>query len=138
MTTLIKNCNACGDMFTVRLADHKRGWGNSCSKACSAAYKCGQRPRDVNAAHAKSSPWAAERWATLSAKYPQGQPPKAPSVQSQVGKVKVRPAYHSPAPCWECGKRINGPGLCDECEADEQARSDCEAGWDGHKVWAGG
>lgn len=130
-----KNCLACGDLITVRLADHKRGWGKFCDKACAAAYKCGQRPRDVNAEHAKSSRWAADRMAAFAA-YPNSKPPFAPPIKAQAGRVKVKPIYHSPAACRSCGEPINGPGLCVRCDEREQAMSNAEAGWDGHKVWA--
>lgn len=99
MTMLQKNCEACGDLIEVRLADHRRGWGRFCDKACAAAYKCGQRPRDINEYHAKCQNgrgWAAEMLEKLSSKYPDGEPPKAPSVKSQVGKVRVTPKHHSP------------------------------------------
>jgi hypothetical protein len=94
VSTVQKNCAACGDLITVRLADHKRGWGRFCDKACAAAYKCGQRPRDVNAHHAKLSPWAADRMRAF-AGYRDGKPPLALSIKEQVGKVKIKPIYHS-------------------------------------------
>jgi hypothetical protein len=53
-----KNCLACDALISVRVADHKRGWGKFCDKACAAAHKVGMRPRDVNAHHAKFSAWA--------------------------------------------------------------------------------
>lgn len=90
-----KNCEACGDLISVRLADHKRGWGRFCDKACAGAYKCAQRPRDVNAYHAKKSIWAADRMKAFAA-YPDGKPPKAPSVKEQVGKVKIKPILPQP------------------------------------------
>lgn len=31
-----KNCKSCGCRIRVRVADHKRGWGNYCSKSCKA------------------------------------------------------------------------------------------------------
>ena len=31
-----KNCKSCGKIITVRVADHRRGWGNFCSKSCKA------------------------------------------------------------------------------------------------------
>lgn len=84
MSTIQKNCAACGTLITVRLADHKRGWGKFCDKSCAAAYKCGQRPRDVNANHAKYSPWAAACLDTRDLT-------KAPAVEAQIGeKVKVK------------------------------------------------
>lgn len=135
MSAVQKNCLACGDLITVRLADHKRGWGKFCDKACAAAHKCGQRPRDVNPHHAKFSAWAADRVLAFAEKYADGRPPAAPPLRQQIGKVKVRPIYHSPAECRRCGAAINGPGLCFECDAHEQAMNDAEAGWDGHKGW---
>lgn len=134
MTDVQKNCGACGKGITVRLADHKRGWGRFCSKACAAGYKCGMRPRDVNKPHAKKSVWAsaalAERDTAGVAEWP-----KAPGVKEQLGRrIKVRPIYHSPSECRECGKRVNGPGLCWECEAENEALGAMEAGWDGHKT----
>lgn len=134
MSTVQKNCAACGDLITVRLADHKRGWGRFCDKACAAAYKCGQRPRDVNAHHAKSSLWAADRMRAF-AGYRDGKPPLALSIKEQVGKFKVKPIYHSPADCHSCGTAINGPGICQRCEDEEGAMNANEAGWDGHKGW---
>ncbi|MXN46094.1 hypothetical protein GR138_12925 [Shinella kummerowiae] len=134
MTNIQKNCAACGKPITVRLADHKRGWGKFCGKACAAGYKCGMRPRDVNKRHAKQSAWASE---ALAARDAAGvnEWPKAPSVKEQLGhRVKVRPIYHSPSECRECGKRVNGPGLCWECEAENEANDAMEAGWDGHKT----
>jgi hypothetical protein len=29
-------CKNCGDMFTARVADRKRGWAKFCSKSCKA------------------------------------------------------------------------------------------------------
>lgn len=139
MTYVTKNCAACGDIIEVRLADHKRGWGLFCDKACSGAYKCGQRPSDVNTHHADCQGghgWAADKLADFAKKYgPDGRPPKAPRLKDQVGRVRVKPAYHSPAKCRECGAEINGAGLCRDCEANEQAMDAMERGWDGHKVW---
>lgn len=135
-TTVQKNCLACGDLITVRLADHKRGWGKFCDKACSGAHKCGQRPRDVNAHHAKFSVWAEDRVQWFADQYgPGNKPPVAPKIKDQVGKVKVKPIYHSPSNCRVCGKPINGPGLCFDCEAHEEGLNAMEKGWDGHKVW---
>lgn len=138
MSKVQKNCAACGDLITVRLADHKRGWGRFCDKACAAAYKCGQRPRDVNAHHAKFSDWAADRVKWFAEQYGAGnKPPVAAKIKDQLGaKVKVKPIYHSPAHCRRCGTAINGPGLCDACDMHIEAMNDMEAGWDGHKVWA--
>ena len=34
--TIEKNCKSCGKLIVVRLADHKRGWGNYCNKSCKA------------------------------------------------------------------------------------------------------
>lgn len=40
MATMIdKNCKNCGSDITVRLADHKRGWGNFCNKRCKAKHQ---------------------------------------------------------------------------------------------------
>lgn len=133
MATVQKNCAACGDVITVRLADHKRGWGKFCDKACAAAFKVGQRPRDVNARHAKFSAWARDRFELFAAKYGDGRPPVAASIKSQVGKVKIQPIYHSPCKCWECGAGMSGPGLCFECSNHEDGLNAVEAGWDGHK-----
>lgn len=133
MSTVQKNCEACAELITVRLADHKRGWGRFCDKACSAAYKCGQRPRDVNEHHAKFSIWAKTAWERLKASGHEKWP-TAPSIKDQIGKkVKVMPIYHSPCNCYTCGASVNGPGLCDSCEDHEQGLADMEAGWDGHK-----
>jgi hypothetical protein len=126
--TVQKNCAACGTLITVRLADHKRGWGRFCDKVCAGAYKFGQRPRDVNAHHAKTSSWAAACLNTRDLT-------KAPPIKDQVGNVKVKPIYHSPAHCRECGADINGPGLCERCDEHLEGLAACEAGWDGHKVW---
>lgn len=134
MTSVQKNCAACGMPITVRLADHKRGWGRFCGKSCAAGYKCGMRPRDVNKTHAKKSIWAADTFAAREAAGV-SEWPKAPTVKEQLGhRVKVKPIYHSPAECRDCGKRVNGPGLCWECEAENDALGAMEAGWDGHKT----
>lgn len=37
--TIDKKCKFCSEKITVRLADHKRGWGNFCDKSCAAGYK---------------------------------------------------------------------------------------------------
>jgi hypothetical protein len=132
-----KNCLACGDLISVRLADHRRGWGKFCDKACAAAHKCGMRPRDVNATHAESSAWAADRVAHFSTAYGGKKPPTAANVRSQAGrKEKVLPLYHSPAICRGCGARVNGPGLCQKCEDHAAAMDADEMGWDAHKVWS--
>lgn len=131
-----KNCLACDALIAVRLADHKRGWGKFCDKACKAAHSVGMRPRDVNAHHAKFSPWARACMSLRDAKGITGQWPRAARIKDQVGKVKVRPIYHSPASCRSCGIAINGPGLCDECEFNEAGLWANEAGWDGHKGMA--
>lgn len=34
-----KTCKHCSTDITVRLADHKRGWGNFCNKSCKAKYQ---------------------------------------------------------------------------------------------------
>lgn len=93
MTIINKNCKACGDLIEVRLADHKRGWGNFCDKACSAAYKVGMRPKDVNEYHARCQGgygWAADMLKKLAEKYGDKQPPKSPSIEEQVGRVKIK------------------------------------------------
>lgn len=125
-----KNCLACGDLIHVRLADHKRGWGKFCDKACAAAHKCGHRPKDVNVGHAKYSIWAADRMQHF---VEHGQPRKATAIKDQVGKkVKVKPAYHSPSHCRSCGAAVNGPGLCAPCDAHEDGLND--RSWDAHSV----
>lgn len=86
MTHVDKNCLACGDLIKVRLADHKRGWGKFCDKSCSAAFKGGMRPRDVNASCAKYSPWAKTALALRQQNYGGGHPPKAPSIKEQTGR----------------------------------------------------
>lgn len=128
--TVEKNCKACGQKITVRLADHKRGWGRFCDKSCSAAYKTGQRPRDVNAHHAKFSAWA-----DTQVRIRESRPVEAaPTIKKQIGhKPKVKPRYHSPNFCRDCGEQINGPGLCFDCETEREALNAMEAGWDGHK-----
>ena len=86
-TIVEKNCKACGSNIFVRLADHKRGWGNFCNKACSAAFKCGMRPAYVDEEFAKKS-----FWASVCFEHQQKFPPtKAPSVESQLGhSVRVK------------------------------------------------
>lgn len=130
-----KNCEACGDLISVRLADHKRGWGRFCNKACAGAHKFGQRPRDVNAEHAKKSIWAKDRFEHFQSLYGDGKRPKAPTAKDQVGKVKVKPIYHSPSYCRICGTPMNGLGLCSSCDDEQTTLNDMETGWDGHKVW---
>lgn len=34
--TVQVKCESCGDIFTARVADRKRGWGLFCSKSCKA------------------------------------------------------------------------------------------------------
>jgi hypothetical protein len=34
-----KKCKHCKSYITVRVADHKRGWGNFCNKSCKAKYQ---------------------------------------------------------------------------------------------------
>lgn len=129
-----KNCAACGALMSVRLADHKRGWGKFCDKSCAAGYKCGMRPRDVNKAHAKQSVWAEKAFKEREAAGVEHWPKAAP-VHHQVGhKVKVKPIYHSPSHCRDCGKRVNGPGRCWHCDAHHDAINQMETGWDGHKT----
>lgn len=125
-----KNCKACSRLIQVRLADHKRGWGNFCDKSCAAAYKVGMRPRDVNREHAKSSFWAAECVRALEEAGLEKWPVASP-IKEQLGhKLKIKPIYHSPSSCRACGKPVNGPGSCLECEIDSEVE---ESGWDAHK-----
>lgn len=127
-----KNCEACFAPISVRLADHKRGWGRFCDKACAAAHKVGFRPRDVMQAGKRSGQWAISRKAALDQAGLQSWP-AAPRIKDQVGKVSVKRLYHSPAKCRGCGVALNGPGLCDTCDGHEVGMYDNEAGWDGHK-----
>ena len=46
-------CKCCGDPFTAKTADRKRGWALFCSKRCKAVK---QTQAQVNAAR-KSRPW---------------------------------------------------------------------------------
>lgn len=34
-----KKCKHCESAISVRMADHKRGWGNFCNKSCKAKYQ---------------------------------------------------------------------------------------------------
>lgn len=34
-----KNCKHCKSSISVRMSDHKRGWGNFCDKSCKAKYQ---------------------------------------------------------------------------------------------------
>lgn len=34
--TIVVSCKCCGDPFTARVADRKRGWAKFCSKSCKA------------------------------------------------------------------------------------------------------
>tara|TARA_Y100001951_G_C11158025_1_gene193104 strand:- start:26 stop:433 length:408 start_codon:yes stop_codon:yes gene_type:complete len=134
MTRVKKNCAACYEIIEVRLADHKRGWGKFCDKECAATYKNGNRPESVNKKFAKHSPWAKRKLKERADLYGGNLPPKAPSIKEQLGKkVKVKPIYHSPSTCRDCGTRINGPGYCDDCWAIRDALESLEAGWDDHK-----
>lgn len=140
MSNVQKNCEACGDLISVRLADHKRGWGRFCDKRCAAAHKSGERPRSISAYHAScvTGGWAYDRFHEFTAKYPGGKPPRAPKIKDQIGKrVKVEPIYHSPSACRDCGEPINGPGLCWKCEDHRECMDAVELGWDGHKAWSG-
>lgn len=123
-----KNCEACGALISVRLADHKRGWGRFCDKSCGAAFRFGQRPRDVNKEHAKHGGWAAVAFQRLVAAG--GAHPRAPRIKDQLGHgVKVKPIHHSPAKCRTCGVKIEqGERYCFDHEDFED-----EGGWDGHK-----
>ena len=47
--TIKKRCKCCGSPITVRLADHKRGWGNFCDKSCKARHQ--ERRTGQNAAY---------------------------------------------------------------------------------------
>lgn len=143
-TTVQKNCLACGDIITVRLADHKRGWGKFCDKACSAAFKCGMRPKDVNRRHAKLSFWADCMMTERDRCYDGGEPPKAPSIEQQIGKsVKIKHKLHSPPTvrnnCRGCGDILTDKekrglcaveGMCFECYDDFE---DDDPSWDAHK-----
>lgn len=138
MSTVVKNCKACGMRINVRLADHKRGWGNFCDKSCKGAYSAGQRPRDVNKAHAKHRNAGGWAYSTNAAKEanPEAFAP-APPIKEQVGhKVKVTPLLHSPPTkrdCRDCGKVTTNGFLCEACEMHADAMMASESGWDGHK-----
>ena len=80
------NCEACCDLIHVKLSDHKRGYGRFCSKSCVAAFKCGQRPKDVNKNHVKYSPWAKDRFDYFMETYGGLVLPKAKSIKEQLGK----------------------------------------------------
>jgi hypothetical protein len=132
-----KNCKACGDLIEVRLADHKRGWGNFCDKRCAAAWKGGERPRSINAYHAScvTGGWAYDKFHEFQKKYPEGKPPQAPSIKSQTGRrQKITQRYHSPSKCRTCGENTNGPGDCDICTNHKASLDAIEQGWDGHKA----
>lgn len=129
---IAKNCKACGAEISVRLADHKRGWGNFCDKACAAAYKTGQRPRDVNAFHAKFSPWAKDRMEQRAGQDPK----KVPSVKKQLGKnPKIKHKLHSPGKCVDCGAHVVNARRCNLCQSHQDGLDAMEEGWDGHKIW---
>lgn len=116
-----KNCEACDALISVRLADHKRGWGRFCDKSCAAAYKIGMRPRDVNAEHAKYSPWAA-MCMKLREQAGVNSWPKAERIKDQVGKkVKVTPYAR---------KDVSNDDDLDLYD------DDMPEGWDDHKVWS--
>ena len=113
-----KNCLACACLFDAKLADHKRGWGKFCDKACAAAYKCGMRPRDVNASCAKYSPWADMMLGVWNTVYDGKRPPNAPSIAGQIG--------HNP--------RVKKPKQRDYgTDIEEDFNED--ASWDAHKMW---
>lgn len=125
-SNLLKNCKACGDIIRVSLANHKRGWGNFCDKACAAAFKCGQRPEDVNERHAKHSPWAAAMWEARVENYNGETPPKAPPIKEQLGfKPKVKHKLHSP-------EKPVPQELQDEWDHNDACAA-MEECWDGHK-----
>ena len=42
---ITKKCACCGKSITVRMADHKRGWGKFCSKSCKATKQEASRPK---------------------------------------------------------------------------------------------
>lgn len=139
---ITKNCKACFGVIRVRLADHKRGWGNFCDKSCSAAYKCGQRPRDVNKNHTKYSDWCDIVYHSHQELYPNGKPPKQPPVHEQIGtKVKVKHKLHSPKKrhqCHDCGIYCNpewydGKPYCANHSAHHYAISSMGQGWQEHK-----
>ena len=50
----IKNCKCCGKEINVRMADHKRGWGNFCNKSCKA--KSGRKSNHKKRRHDGLSP----------------------------------------------------------------------------------
>ncbi len=119
MAWIKKNCAACFDLIDVRIADHTRGWGKFCDKSCAAAYKVGMRPRDVNANHAKYSSWASVAMDERNRLYGGKCPPKAPSIQQQLGKsLKVKHKLHSPRkalPCKRCGTVTSYGYHCQAC-----------------------
>jgi hypothetical protein len=41
-TTQVKCACGCGEVFTARVADRKRGWGRFASKACKARHQEGR------------------------------------------------------------------------------------------------
>ena len=119
MTKMVdKNCKACGALITVRLADHKRGWGNYCDKACAAAYKCGQRPKDVNSYHAKFS-----QWASICLETGGENAEKAATIEQQIGRsVKVKKIKRRQPAC-----------VYDKETEDDWLREDFDPSWDAHK-----
>lgn len=119
-----KNCAACDALIDVRLADHKRGWGRFCDKSCTAAYKVGMRPRDVNANHANYSPWAATCMRVRELNGFVDGWPKAASIKDQTGKKEKIKPY------------VRKTDVRDFDDLDSAGIEDMEAGWDGHKVWS--
>ena len=113
-----KNCKACGDLIVVRLADHKRGWGNFCDKRCKAAHSQGERPGSINAYHTScvTGGWAFDQYHYFQRTYPDGKPPVAKSIKEQVGqKVKIK-------------KVVRPVDDRDDFEIDHEG-----GGWDAHK-----
>lgn len=57
----VYNCARCGDPFTARAADRKRGWARFCSKSCKAIRQTQRRgyppPRDDNPLYTFGEMW---------------------------------------------------------------------------------
>ena len=45
--TMQKKCKTCKTEFTVRVADHNRGWGKYCSKSCKAKKQASTQVRGL-------------------------------------------------------------------------------------------